>query len=323
MNKKTDMEKTAVHKATNEVLGRLKPEDKKKGYKLFFVAGPSGSGKDGLAVTINRKMNNQCIILDMDEFRYLDPKATKKDSNGNTVMKDKDFGTQTNEFAYSVLEEIENSILEKDEYRGTNVIMTGTLKSKEWVTEDIMRFKRAGYEINIETIVMPQEENEVSLVQRYLGFITNKSGTNGGPPYRFASFEYHKESITGFLETMEYIIQNQIADNITISRRHGDEVKKILDSRIISIDINFATILQEIIESKSEIDMKDLLEICEQLEKYKDYLEKQMIYEGIFEWLKRVRNEIEQRKVQEIRQPNNCNLNKQEGRHSDTIEDSR
>ena len=75
----------------------------------------------------------------MDKFRHYYPvflERIKVDYPDG--MKDKDFAAQTNGFAYEIYYTMQRLLLEN--FPGTNIIITGTIRDYEWVEETFKRF---------------------------------------------------------------------------------------------------------------------------------------------------------------------------------------
>ena len=143
-------------------------EERKKA-ELIFVAAPTGAGKDTLVAKLNYSNKEKNYIeLNMDIFRHYFPifiQDVKK-------IKDKEFAKMTNEFSYEIYTTIQDILLQ--EFPGTNIIITGTLREIDWVEKVFYKFKqdkKTDYEIKFACLSVPKKESAISIIQRYLGII--------------------------------------------------------------------------------------------------------------------------------------------------------
>ena len=143
-------------------------EERKKA-ELIFVAAPTGAGKDTLVARLNyNNKEKKYIELNMDIFRHYFPIFIQDIKKIN----DKNFANITNEFSYEIYVTIQDILLQ--EFPGTNIIITGTLREIDWVEKALYKFKqdkKTDYEIKFACLAVPKKESAMSIIRRYLGII--------------------------------------------------------------------------------------------------------------------------------------------------------
>ena len=160
------------YEVTND-LGKEKasnPETGKKEGELVFVAAPTGAGKDSLVVKMNHcNPDKKYIELNMDIFRQYFPMFIDENIDN---MTDKNFAKKTNEFSYEIYKTIQELILE--EFPGTNVIITGTLRDTDWVEEAFKKFKsndKTDYKVKLACLAVSKKVSAISVIYRYVGIV--------------------------------------------------------------------------------------------------------------------------------------------------------
>ena len=157
-----------------EVTNGIKQQDaenlkERKKAELIFVAAPTGAGKDTLVAKLNHNNKEKKYIeLNMDMFRHYFPIFIQDIKKIN----DKNFASKTNDFSYEIYTTIQDILLQ--EFYGTNIIITGTLREIDWVEKVFYKFKqdeKTDYEIKFACLAVPKKESAISIIQRYLGII--------------------------------------------------------------------------------------------------------------------------------------------------------
>ena len=265
-----------------------KPQD----YQMIFVAGQTGGGKDTLVKKIVSQNNKKFVVIDMDDYRYY--------FQSDETIKDIEYAEKTNKYAYDIFTKIIEKVTSNKDLKGTNVIITGTMRNKEWTERIIRQFKEAKYDIQIYALAVEKFESQISIIERYLESVQIKlsRGDKSESPTRFTSMEYHEESIDGFLKTIESLIK-QPEIEIQVYQR-GRDLDKINKDDLLCNDRETAynTIKEKI---NSEIDEKKyrerLIDILNMLKELKKYLEEQCTYFELVVMIKAILAELEQKKV--------------------------
>jgi len=230
------------YKRTGQIKEMANGEELPKKAELIFVAAPTGAGKDNLVARLNyKKPDKNYVELNMDIFRYYFSEFIGKSQGLN----DKDFAQMTNEFAYEIYYTVQEIILQ--EFPGTNIIITGTLRETEWVEKTFERFKndnKTNYNVQLACLAVPKKESAISVIQRYVGIVnTQKKALEEFPgTARYTSMEYHDETFENFPENLKYFLEKfkaepgKLIDGVEVHKRALKAYDLEEDTRIFSTD---------------------------------------------------------------------------------------
>ena len=207
------------YKRRNQV-EELGPDDKlPKKAEMIFVAAPTGAGKDSLVARLSyQNPEKKYVELNMDIFRYYFSEFISKSQKLN----DREFANQTNEFAYEMYYTVQEILLQ--EFPGTNIIITGTLRETDWVEKTFERFKndeKSDYNVKLACLAVPKKESAISILQRYVGIVNTQQERLSEFPgtARYTSLDYHDETFENFPKNLEYFL-----------KKFKDEPGKLIDS---------------------------------------------------------------------------------------------
>ncbi|MBR1540329.1 MAG: zeta toxin family protein [Clostridia bacterium] len=192
------------YKRTNGIREVEEGEKLPRKGELVFVAAPTGAGKDSLVARIcHQNPEKRYIELNMDIFRHYFPQFIGHPEQ----LADKNFAQMTNEFAYEIYYTIQEMLLQ--EFPGTNIIITGTLRETDWVEETFKRFKsdkKTDYDVKIACLAVPKKESAISVIGRYIGIVNAQKGRLEYYPgtARYTSLQYHDETYERFPANLEY-----------------------------------------------------------------------------------------------------------------------
>jgi len=200
-------------------------EELPKKAELVFVAAPTGAGKDSLVARLNHQNpEKKYIELNMDIFRHYFPEFIENTDS----LTDRDFAKMTNEFAYEIYYTIQEILLQ--EFPGTNIIITGTLRETDWVEQTFERFKsdpKTDYEVRLVCLAVPKKESALSVIHRYVGIVDAQKDRLEYYPgtARYTSIRYHDETYEKFPKHLEYFQKKfeqqpgKLIDYIEVHRR--------------------------------------------------------------------------------------------------------
>lgn len=227
----------------NNEIKQLGPEDElpKKG-EMIFVAAPTGAGKDNLVARLSyQNPEKHYIELNMDIFRYYYPEFLGKIHN----LTDREFAEATNEFAYELYYTVQEILLQ--EFPGTNIIITGTLRDTDWVEKTFERFKndsKTDYNVKLACLAVPKKESAISVIQRYIGIINTQKAVLEDFPgtARYTSMEYHDETYEKFPRNLEYFLRlyeqepGKLIDSVEVHRRAKDAFELEENTKVVEVE---------------------------------------------------------------------------------------
>ena len=234
----------------------------KKEAELIFVAAPTGAGKDHLVVKLNyQNPEKRYVELNMDIFRQYFPFFIEDTSK----ITDKNFAFVTNEFSYEIYATIQEIILQ--EFPGTNIIITGTLRETDWVEDVFRRFKddpKTAYKTKLLGLSVPKKESAISVIYRYLTIINSQKERLKKYPgtARYTTMKYHDETFERFPQNFEYFEE--------IFRKNPGELIDSVEVHTRSKDVNDLTENTKVYSSEDETDSRTALDVINSL-RDKDY----------------------------------------------------
>ncbi len=256
--------------------------------QMIFLGAPTGAGKDTLVRKIMAdNPEKDFVILNMDMFRHYHNEITAKPEN----ISDIDFAVKTNQTSYEIYYIIQEIILR--EFPGTNVIVTGTMRDLDWVTQIIKRYKRdskTNYSISFAALAVPIKESAFSIFERYLNLVNTRK--NSTSPLRYTSLAYHNDTVSNFLSNVETVENsnrnpiNKLFDSIKVYRRSKDILDLSEDTLICDTSNPVANksvigTIREIMYSSNSIDSSRLSNLLDIIGKNADYLKNQNLYKSI------------------------------------------
>lgn len=253
--------------------------------ELVFVAAPTGAGKDTLVARLNHQNPEKNYIeLNMDIFRHYFPKFIEK----KDTLTDKNFAEMTNEFAYEIFVTIQEILLQ--EFPGTNIIITGTLREIDWVEDTFVKFKnneKTDYSVKLACLAVPKKESAISVIQRYVGFVNSQISILENYPgtARYTSMKYHDETFEKFPTNLEILQKNfqenpgEKLDSIEVYKR-GKTIRNLDEDTIVysSEDDEEKNALKSVLSLRLrpyKVQYEDIALLMYRIKKNKKYLKEQ------------------------------------------------
>lgn len=260
--------------------------DQKPKAELIFLAAPTGAGKDHLVAKLNHQNpGKKYIELNMDIFRHYFPLYVKNIK----ALTDKDYASMTNEFSYEIYYTIQRLLLE--EFPGTNVIITGTLRDIDWVEDVFKEFKscdKTDYTTRLIGLAVPKKESAISVIYRYLSIVnTQKTRLDLFPgTARYTSMEYHDETFEKYPENFAYFERlfreepGKLLDGIDIYTRSKTVYDLSENTKVYSSDDETdqrtaVEVINELRNRDYDIKFDDFLLIANRIMENKEYLKSQ------------------------------------------------
>lgn len=259
--------------------------------EMIFIGAPTGTGKDTLVNKIKLENPEKAfIVLNMDMYRHY-----YKDVIGvDAVISDRDYAKATNQISYEIYYLLQEIILR--EFPGTNIIITGTMRDLNWVTQIVKRYKydkKTKYKISLLTLAVPENESIFSIFERYLRLVDKKKSENS--PLRYTSLNYHRATSENFISNVKFFEntlndKNSLFDSIKVYRRNKDmfdfsEDTLIYDSSWNDVNTSAEASLNNIITSNIPIEKNRANSLFNIIDENSDYLKNQGVYSEIISGL--------------------------------------
>lgn len=280
--------KSENFRASDEHVERRKAE-------LIFIAAPTGAGKDTLVRKISHdNPDRKYIILNMDMFRsyyvYFKKYLLERYPEGLT---DRTFANQTNGFSYEIYYTIQRLVLEN--FPGTDVIITGTIREIDWVEETFRVFKAdpyTEYTTKMYGLAVPKKVCAISAIERYLYSIrVHAPGTA-----RYVNAEYYSDTTDNYIKNFGYFEElvasgSGVLDVIEVYRRSTRQNDFSEDTLLYSSDFSrmkchnvtmtAKQIVAEIINYDADIGLLKLASLLDRVAFMKEYLVGQDLYKEV------------------------------------------
>ena len=173
---------------------------KKENPTVYFLGGQSGAGKSKLKDRIGKEN----LVIDVDEFRKYHPNYF-----GLYKKYGKDSAKYTHNFASAVADELVKKSIENK----VDVIVDGTLKSIKTPKERAEEYKKNGYSLEINIVVVKPEKSFLSNLMRYEELVEEKKIP------RLAPKEIHDECVKNFPITVSELYKLKVFDDIKLYDR--------------------------------------------------------------------------------------------------------
>lgn len=273
-----------------------------KNAELIFLVAPTGAGKDALVIKLNIiNPDKKYVELNMDMFRHYFPLFIK-DLNSIT---DKTFAERTNQFSYEIFMTIQEIIL--NEFPGTNIIITGTLREISWPEEIMKSYKNSkttNYKTKIISLAVPKKESAFSTIKRYAEIIDDqvkRSDFQKGST-RYTSLAYHDETFEKFVTNLNHFQENflkypgKYIDTMEVYRRSKTLTDFYDDNLVYSSEKNTnpnqtaLSTVKDLREKEYTVDIETANYILDKIINNIDYLKTQDTFYEVMNNLKTLLN---------------------------------
>ena len=170
--------------------------------KVTLLGGQPGAGKSGLENLINIKKNY--VSISGDDYREYHPRFKEINlEHGREASK------YTQQWAAEITEKLIRE-LRKEKY---NLIIEGTLRTAELPLKEASAFKKAGYEVELNVVVVKPEKSRLGTLERYEAMLKQ----NKVP--RMTPKEHHDLVVNNIGNNLEIIYNSKAFDNIKLFDR--------------------------------------------------------------------------------------------------------
>ena len=173
---------------------------KKENPIVYFLGGQSGAGKSKLKDRIGKEN----LVIDVDEFRKYHP---------NYFGLYKKYGKESAKYTHNFASAVADELVKKSIENKVDVIVDGTLKSIKTPKERAEEYKKNGYSLEINIVVVKPEKSFLSNLMRYEELVEEKKIP------RLAPKEIHDECVKNFPITVSELYKLKIFDDIKLYDR--------------------------------------------------------------------------------------------------------
>lgn len=210
--------------------------------KLYILGGQAGAGKSTTSTEIYKKLNGNCISINLDDYRELHPNA--KEIYKKSIPDSDEYSLYTNDFMKKIGDKILNKALEN----GYNVILEKTLKSDS-ISKDLDKFIKKGYELNLYIVTCKKENSITSAEQRYINAKAKFQRNNTNPPPRKISLEFQEKCFAGLGKTAESLTQKYKFNEIKVIFRDRNFHQRVLFDNTDKMKCNKVKYIKPLIEN--------------------------------------------------------------------------
>ena len=170
--------------------------------KVTLLGGQPGAGKSGLENLINIKKNY--VSISGDDYREYHPRFKEINlEHGREASK------YTQQWAAEITEKLIRE-LRKEKY---NLIIEGTLRTAELPLKEANAFKKAGYEVELNVVVVKAEKSRLGTLERYEAMLKQDKVPRMTPK------EHHDLVVNNIGNNLEIIYNSKAFDNIKLFDR--------------------------------------------------------------------------------------------------------
>ena len=173
--------------------------------KVTLLGGQPGAGKSGLENLINIKKNY--VSISGDDYREYHPRFKEINlEHGREASK------YTQQWAAEITEKLIRE-LRKEKY---NLIIEGTLRTAELPLKEANAFKKAGYEVELNVVVVKAEKSRLGTLERYEAMLKQDKVPRMTPK------EHHDLVVNNIGNNLEIIYNSKAFDNIKLFDRENN-----------------------------------------------------------------------------------------------------
>ena len=173
--------------------------------RVALLGGQPGAGKSGLENMVNIKKNY--VSISGDDYREYHPRF--KEIN---VEHGREASKYTQQWAAEITEKLIKE-LRKEKY---NLIIEGTLRTAELPLKEANAFKKAGYNVELNVVVVKPEKSRLGTLERYEAMLKQ------GKVPRMTPKEHHDLVVNHIGNNLEIIYNSKAFDNIKLFDRENN-----------------------------------------------------------------------------------------------------
>ena len=173
--------------------------------KVVLLGGQPGAGKSGLENMVNIKKNY--VSISGDDYREYHPRF--KEIN-------LEYGREASKYTQQWAAEITEKLIKELRKEKYNLIIEGTLRTAELPLKEANAFKKAGYEVELNVVVVKPEKSRLGTLERYEAMLKQ------GKVPRMTPKEHHDLVVNNIGNNLEIIYNSKAFDNIKLFDRENN-----------------------------------------------------------------------------------------------------
>ena len=173
--------------------------------KVVLLGGQPGAGKSGLENMVNIKKNY--VSISGDDYREYHPRF--KEIN-------LEYGREASKYTQQWAAEITEKLIKELRKEKYNLIIEGTLRTAELPLKEANAFKKAGYKVELNVVVVKPEKSRLGTLERYEAMLKQ------GKVPRMTPKEHHDLVVNNIGNNLEIIYNSKAFDNIKLFDRENN-----------------------------------------------------------------------------------------------------
>ena len=173
--------------------------------KVALLGGQPGAGKSGLENMVNIKKNY--VSISGDDYREYHPRF--KEIN-------LEYGREASKYTQQWAAEITEKLIKELRKEKYNLIIEGTLRTAELPLKEANAFKKAGYNVELNVVVVKPEKSRLGTLERYEAMLKQ------GKVPRMTPKEHHDLVVNNIGNNLEIIYNSKAFDNIKLFDRENN-----------------------------------------------------------------------------------------------------
>ncbi|OFQ59859.1 zeta-toxin [Fusobacterium sp. HMSC065F01] len=173
--------------------------------KVVLLGGQPGAGKSGLENMVNVKKNY--VSISGDDYREYHPRF--KEIN-------LEYGREASKYTQQWAAEITEKLIKELRKEKYNLIIEGTLRTAELPLKEANAFKKAGYKVELNVVVVKSEKSRLGTLERYEAMLKQ------GKVPRMTPKEHHNLVVNNIGNNLEIIYNSKAFDNIKLFDRENN-----------------------------------------------------------------------------------------------------
>lgn len=188
-----------------------------KNPKVFLLGGQPGAGKSGVEHMINLKKDY--VSISGDDYREYHPRFQEINL---------EYGREASKYTQQWAAEMTEKLIKELRKEKYNLIVEGTLRTAELPLKEANAFKKEGYEVELNVVVVKPEKSRLGTLQRYEEMLKR------GKIPRMTPKEHHDLVVNNIANNLEIIYKAEVFDNIKLFDRENNLLYNKIENPSVS-----------------------------------------------------------------------------------------